>query len=412
MARRSRGLGKAQRQRDGARLRRRRRPAVRAHGAAEGARAAGLCRLLYELRLAQRPRAAATGRAAECCIGTSSGGRCASKGSSCARRTPRATRTSRAGPPKPGQRLEQRAEPAARRPGALEERAAKVAAAIPRAARCRVPIFGADSDSGSRPSSSGSKARTAFTSACATSATLDVARRSYVRTSAAGLRSAYNPSAPTASRRLIQFETITCPYCWESIEITLDLSVDAQQQVEDCSVCCRRSSSAIARKTASSPRSSAGGESRVIRTLGPCAARCRSRRGRRRAHRRHSARNQSVGRVRAGRQARCRRLARTAVEPAGDRRRRRAADAGRRAGAQSALQSRRRARRLSTPQRRPMGSVAARPCDRRAAAADDLSVRRARARFHARRPRVVFATNRTGHYCLGRSRSTAASRRS
>ena len=38
---------------------------------------------------------------------------------------------------------------------------------------------------------------------------------------------------------MIQFETITCPYCWEAIEITLDLSVDEQQQVEDCSVCCR-----------------------------------------------------------------------------------------------------------------------------------------------------------------------------
>jgi hypothetical protein len=38
---------------------------------------------------------------------------------------------------------------------------------------------------------------------------------------------------------LIQAETITCPYCWESIEITVDLSVEAQQQVEDCSVCCR-----------------------------------------------------------------------------------------------------------------------------------------------------------------------------
>ena len=38
---------------------------------------------------------------------------------------------------------------------------------------------------------------------------------------------------------MIQFETITCPYCWEPIEITLDLSVDEQQQVEDCSVCCR-----------------------------------------------------------------------------------------------------------------------------------------------------------------------------
>lgn len=38
---------------------------------------------------------------------------------------------------------------------------------------------------------------------------------------------------------MIQFETITCPYCWEAIEIALDLSVDEQQQVEDCSVCCR-----------------------------------------------------------------------------------------------------------------------------------------------------------------------------
>jgi hypothetical protein len=38
---------------------------------------------------------------------------------------------------------------------------------------------------------------------------------------------------------VIQLETITCPYCWESIEIALDLSVDEQQHVEDCSVCCR-----------------------------------------------------------------------------------------------------------------------------------------------------------------------------
>jgi hypothetical protein len=38
---------------------------------------------------------------------------------------------------------------------------------------------------------------------------------------------------------LIHPETITCPYCWQSIEIALDLSVDEQTQVEDCSVCCR-----------------------------------------------------------------------------------------------------------------------------------------------------------------------------
>jgi hypothetical protein len=38
---------------------------------------------------------------------------------------------------------------------------------------------------------------------------------------------------------LIHHEPITCPYCWETIEIALDLSVEQQQYVEDCSVCCR-----------------------------------------------------------------------------------------------------------------------------------------------------------------------------
>ncbi|MBZ2190506.1 CPXCG motif-containing cysteine-rich protein [Alcanivorax sp. JB21] len=31
---------------------------------------------------------------------------------------------------------------------------------------------------------------------------------------------------------------ITCPYCWETIEILVDPSEPAQQYVEDCSVCC------------------------------------------------------------------------------------------------------------------------------------------------------------------------------
>lgn len=38
---------------------------------------------------------------------------------------------------------------------------------------------------------------------------------------------------------MLQHESITCPYCWQSIEITLDLSIDEQRYVEDCSVCCR-----------------------------------------------------------------------------------------------------------------------------------------------------------------------------
>jgi hypothetical protein len=38
---------------------------------------------------------------------------------------------------------------------------------------------------------------------------------------------------------LIHHESITCPCCWETIEIVLDLSVEEQHYVEDCSVCCR-----------------------------------------------------------------------------------------------------------------------------------------------------------------------------
>lgn len=32
--------------------------------------------------------------------------------------------------------------------------------------------------------------------------------------------------------------TVQCPYCWESIEILVDTSVDQQTYTEDCSVCC------------------------------------------------------------------------------------------------------------------------------------------------------------------------------
>ena len=30
----------------------------------------------------------------------------------------------------------------------------------------------------------------------------------------------------------------TCPYCWESITMLLDLSAAEQSYVEDCEVCC------------------------------------------------------------------------------------------------------------------------------------------------------------------------------
>jgi hypothetical protein len=32
--------------------------------------------------------------------------------------------------------------------------------------------------------------------------------------------------------------TVTCPHCWESITLTLDLSVPEQSYIEDCPVCC------------------------------------------------------------------------------------------------------------------------------------------------------------------------------
>ena len=32
---------------------------------------------------------------------------------------------------------------------------------------------------------------------------------------------------------------IQCPYCWETLEISVDPSVREQEYVEDCQVCCR-----------------------------------------------------------------------------------------------------------------------------------------------------------------------------
>ena len=30
-----------------------------------------------------------------------------------------------------------------------------------------------------------------------------------------------------------------CPYCWERIEFVVDCSIDEQEYIEDCEVCCR-----------------------------------------------------------------------------------------------------------------------------------------------------------------------------
>jgi len=34
-------------------------------------------------------------------------------------------------------------------------------------------------------------------------------------------------------------ETIHCPYCGEVIEVLIDSSIEQQEYIEDCQVCCR-----------------------------------------------------------------------------------------------------------------------------------------------------------------------------
>jgi hypothetical protein len=41
------------------------------------------------------------------------------------------------------------------------------------------------------------------------------------------------------SMNLLQGQDATCPHCWETINLTLDLSVEGQSYIEDCPVCCR-----------------------------------------------------------------------------------------------------------------------------------------------------------------------------
>jgi hypothetical protein len=38
---------------------------------------------------------------------------------------------------------------------------------------------------------------------------------------------------------LLQGQDATCPHCWETINLTLDLSLPEQSYVEDCPVCCK-----------------------------------------------------------------------------------------------------------------------------------------------------------------------------
>lgn len=38
---------------------------------------------------------------------------------------------------------------------------------------------------------------------------------------------------------MLPARTLDCPYCGEAIDLIIDDSVEAQEYIEDCSVCCR-----------------------------------------------------------------------------------------------------------------------------------------------------------------------------
>jgi hypothetical protein len=38
---------------------------------------------------------------------------------------------------------------------------------------------------------------------------------------------------------LLDEAQITCPFCWETLTILLDLSLPEQDYIEDCQVCCQ-----------------------------------------------------------------------------------------------------------------------------------------------------------------------------
>jgi hypothetical protein len=38
---------------------------------------------------------------------------------------------------------------------------------------------------------------------------------------------------------LLQAALVQCPYCWEQVDLLVDCTVEEQEYVEDCSVCCQ-----------------------------------------------------------------------------------------------------------------------------------------------------------------------------
>ena len=44
---------------------------------------------------------------------------------------------------------------------------------------------------------------------------------------------------PTSYENLLNEEHVECPNCGEFISVVIDKSIDIQEYIEDCSVCCR-----------------------------------------------------------------------------------------------------------------------------------------------------------------------------
>jgi len=49
----------------------------------------------------------------------------------------------------------------------------------------------------------------------------------------------YNISQIRYSLEQLKSVSIQCPYCGEMIELVIDSSVEEQEYIEDCEVCCR-----------------------------------------------------------------------------------------------------------------------------------------------------------------------------
>lgn len=46
------------------------------------------------------------------------------------------------------------------------------------------------------------------------------------------------PEAGTVTTNQLIEKRVQCPYCWESFTLLIDASVESQEYIEDCQVCC------------------------------------------------------------------------------------------------------------------------------------------------------------------------------